>query len=100
MDGSRDYPLSEIKSGREIRISDRTIHMRNLNYDTNKPAYETESRGTDWWLPKGRRSGKGWRGRLRLADASFINTRDNNKAPLYSTESYIQYPVINHNRKE
>ena len=56
--------------------------MWNLNYDTNKPIYETESWGIDWWLPKSRRLGKGWRGRLRLADASFINTRDNNKVPL------------------
>ena len=35
--------LSEIKSGREIQIPDRIIHMWNLNYDTNKPVYETES---------------------------------------------------------
>ena len=74
--------LSEIKSGREIQIPDRIIHMWNLNYDTNKPVYETESWGIDWWLPKSRRLGKGWRGRMRLADASFINTRDNNKVPL------------------
>ena len=74
--------------------------MWNLNSGINKPIYETESWGTDWWLPRGRRLGKGWRERLTLADASFINTRGNNKVLLYSTENHTQHPVMNHNRKE
>ena len=34
--------------------------------------------------------------RCKLLHIEWIN----NKVPLYSTESYIQYSTINHNRKE
>lgn len=37
-----------------------------------------------------------WISRCKLLYASWIN----NKVLLYSTGNYIQYPVINHNRKE
>ena len=40
-------------------------------------------------------------GSLGLADANYyIVECINNKVLLYSTGNYIQYPVINHNRKE
>ena len=55
--------------------------MWNLNYATNKPIYETESERAGWWSPRGRRSGTGWRGRLRLADESFLNRRDKQQGP-------------------
>ena len=55
--------------------------MWNLNYATNKPIYETESERAGWWSPRGRMSGTGWRGRLRLADESFLNRRDKQQGP-------------------
>ena len=42
--------------------------------------------------------GKDWEfgiSRCKLLYVEWIN-----KVPLYSTENYIQYPVINHNGKE
>ena len=35
-----------------------------------------------------------------LADANLYKEWINNKVLLYSTGNYIQYPVINHDRKE
>ena len=50
-------------------------YMWNLNYDTNEPIYETETKSgtqrTDWWLPRGRRLGEGWSGSLGLAEATY-----------------------------
>ena len=43
--------------------------------------------------------GEGWIGSMGLADANYIG-RINSKVLLYSTENYIQFPVINHNGKE
>ena len=50
--------------------------MWNLKYGTNGPIYvrtETGSRTqrTDLCLPKGRRFGEGWSGRLGIADVSY-----------------------------
>ena len=36
---------------------------------------------------------------MRLADVSFYIEWINNKVLLYSTENYIQYPMINHSGK-
>ena len=52
-------------------------------------------------MPRGRGGGGGrdWEfgvSRCKLAYIGWIN----NKVLLYSTENYIQYPVINHNGKE
>ena len=53
-------------------------------------------------VPKGKGLGEGWvvwgvRGRRRkLACVEGVN----NKVLLYSTENYIQYPMINRNGKE
>ena len=44
---------------------------------------------------------EGWSGTLELADVSYYYMEwINNKVLLYSTENYIQYPMINHNGKE
>ena len=43
--------------------------------------------------------GKGGSGSMRLADVSFYIEWINNKVLLYSTENYIQYPMINHSGK-
>ena len=48
---------------------------------------------------EGGRGGKDWEfgiGRYKLLYTKWIN----NKILLYSTGNYIQYPTINHNRKE
>ena len=48
--------------------------MWNLKHDTKDPIYEPETdsrmQRTDLRLPRGKELGEGWRGRLRLADAS------------------------------
>ena len=44
--------------------------------------------------------GEGWSGKLGLTKLSFYIELINNKVLLDSTENYIQYPMINHNRKE
>ena len=55
---------------------------------------------TDWWLPKGRRVGRGWIGSLGLADADWCIYRiDEQGGLLYSTGNGIQYSVINHNER-
>ena len=57
------------------------------------------------WLPRGNGKGEGVGGgiewevgvsRCKLLYTEWIN----NKVLLYSTENYIQYPMINHNEKE
>ena len=44
----------------------------------------------------GRDGGGGWVSRCKLLYIEWIN----NKVLLYSSENYIQYPMINHNGKE
>ena len=44
---------------------------------------------------KGEGLEEGWSGRLGLTDVEQIN----NKVLLYSTEDYLQYPMIKHCRK-
>ena len=57
---------------------------------------------TDLWLPRSRVRGWGREGfglgisKYKLVYIGWIN----NKVLLYSTGNYIQYPVINQNRKE
>ena len=61
MDGPRDDHTKWSKSDRERQISYDTTYTWNLKYDTNEPVYEIETESqtylTDWWLPRGRRSG-------------------------------------------
>ena len=61
----------------------------------------THIQRTDLWLPRGRegRGGKNWAfgiSRCKLLHIGWINNND----VLYSTGTYIQYPVINHDGKE
>jgi len=78
--------------------------MWSLKYNTNEPSYEAETASpiqrTDLWLPRERagRGGKDWEfgmSRCKLLYTGQIK----NKALLYSTGNYCQYPVINHNVK-
>ena len=43
--------------------------------------------------------GERWTKNLELVDANYYTQWINNEVLLYSTGSYIQYPVISHNRK-
>ena len=71
----RDYHTKWTKSERERQIPYDITYIWNLKYDTNEPIYETETdsqtKRTDWWLPRGRGLGEGCSGRLGLADVSF-----------------------------
>lgn len=50
---------------------------------------------------EGGRGREGWTGSLGRAGANYIEKGwRNNKILLYGTGNYIQYPAINHNRKE
>ena len=64
----------------------------------NKGEGQTE-RTDCGWLPRLRDRGKDWEfgiSRCKLLYIGWINSN----VLLYSTENYIQYPVINHNGKE
>ena len=69
--------------------------MCNLKCNTNEPICETETESRTWrtdlWLPETRGTDgvAGW-------DTEWIN----NKVLLYSTGNYIQFFVINYNKKE
>ena len=55
--------------------------MWNLKYGTNGPIYEqkqAQGHREDLCLPKGRRFGEGWSGRLGIADVSY-DTQDGKK---------------------
>ena len=78
--------------------------MGNLKYDTSEHIYErkTDSQTvrTDLLLPKGGGEGrKDWDFGLSRCKLLYIE-RVNNRTLLYSTENYIQYPMINHNGRE
>ena len=102
MDATRDYYTKWNKSERERWIPYDITYMWNLKYDTNEPIYETKreswTQRTDRWLPRGwgRDGVGGWLSRHKLLYIQWISS----KVLLDSTESYIQYPMINHNGKE
>ena len=75
--------------------------MMQVNLSTKQK--QTHRQRTHLWLPRGG-SGEGvdWEcgiNRYRMDKPLHIGWI-NNKVLLYSTGSYIQYPVINHNGKE
>ena len=64
--------------------------MWNLKYDTNEPICEIDSQSTDLWLPRGRKQGEGWSGRLGSSDTKLLHTEwVNTKVLMYRTENYI-----------
>ena len=101
MDGMRD---SHGKWERGRKIPYDITYMWNRKYGTNELIYETEinSDVENRFViakSKGVKGGMDWefgisRGKL------YIYKMDNNKDLFYSTENYIQYPVISHNGKE
>ena len=76
--------------------------MWNLKYDTNELIYKTETDSQTenrLVVAKQGKEGMDWEfgiSRYKLLYREWIN----NKVLLYSTRNYIQYPMINHNRKE
>ena len=76
-------------------------HTWNLKYDPNeliyKPETDSHTQRTDLWLPRGGVR-DGWTGSWGLVDANYTGWI--NSKVLYSTENYIQQPVINHNTNE
>ena len=80
-------------------------YMWNLKYDTNEHIYkiETDSKAqrTEVWLPRERREGEELKQKFGIIRCKLVHIGwINNKVLLCSTGNYIQYPVINHNRKE
>ena len=52
-------------------------------------------------VPKGKGSEGGIKYEFEISRNKLLHIKQiNNKVLLYSTENYIQYPVINHNAKE
>ena len=92
--------LSSSKGERQIPCD--ISYMWNLKYDTNQCICETETdsirhREQTCGCP-GERGGMNWEfgvSRCKLLYIEWIN-----KVLLYNTGNYIQYLVINHNRKE
>ena len=77
--------------------------MCNLKYDINELIYFYRNRRTGIEKRLVVAKGDRWTGTLGLAgpwEYHFIYKMDKQKGPLYSTDDYIQYPVINHKRKE
>ena len=71
-----------------------------LKYGTKEPTHKTETESQTYlWLPRWGGGEMDWEfgiRRSKLLHLEWIN----NKALLYSTGNYIQYPVINRNGKE
>ena len=93
MDATRVLMLSQKRKDKYHPVS----HMPNLKYDTNEPVDKTETdsqtRRTDLWLPRG--------SEVRVSGCKLWHMVEiNNTVLLYSTENYIQYPMINCNGKE
>ena len=69
--------------------------MWNLKLNTKDPVYETGTdsgiQGVDWLPRRGAVVGGGMEWEAGISRCT---------SPLYSTENYIQNPVINHNGKE
>ena len=100
--GPRDDHTKWSKSERGRQTSHDIPYIRNLKYDPNELIYETDSwtQSTDlWWL-----KGGGWErdgldfgiSRCKVPLIEWIK----NKILLYSTGSYIQHSMINHNGKD
>ena len=75
--------------------------MWNLKYDPNEPIHEIE---TEIITPLVVAKGEGCRGgtewEVGISRRKLLFMEQINKVLPYSTENYIQYPVINHNGKE
>ena len=68
--------LSEVSQKEKDKSHMTSLICGNLKYNTNEPIHETamdsQTQRTDWWLPRGRKLGEGWSGRVGLAAVIFI----------------------------
>ena len=88
--------LSEVQPERERQIPYNTTYMWNLKYGTDEPIYRTEiDLQTENRLVVAKGEWDGWEfgvSRCKLLHSEWISS----KVLLYSTENYIQCPVIEH----
>ena len=71
--------------------------MTQMNLSTKQK--QTHRHRADLWLPRWGWGEKDWEFGISRCKLSYIEWL-NNKVLQYSTESYIQYPVMDHNGKE
>ena len=74
-----------------------------LKYDTDKPIYERETdsqiQRTGLWLSRKRGVGGGMEREVGVSRSKLLYIEQvNKKVLLYSTGSYIQYPMINNGK--
>ena len=79
--------------------------MWNLKYDTNEPVYETNIVIKNRWVVAKPEGVSGlivieWEVAVSGCKLIYIERIGKQQGSPYSTESYIQYPMINHNEKE
>ena len=88
MGGPRDYHTKRTKSERKKQMLYKITYMWNLNYNTNKPIYETEIDHREREQTCGWKGGMYWElgiSRNKLEYIGWIN----DKVLLYSTDNYI-----------
>ena len=87
--------LSEFGKGKTNTID--ITCMWDLKYDANEPIYkklDSQRQRTALWLPWGRVGGRmEWEAGVRRC--KLLHMEQINKVLLYSTQTYIQYPMIN-----
>jgi len=84
MNATRDDHTKWSQSERERQTPYDISYMWNLEYNTNKLIYETkksQTEWTDWWLPRGRGSGKGQNGCWGQQVQTIIYRVDNQQGP-------------------
>ena len=79
-------------------------YMWNLKQDTNEPIYKTETDSRTQRIDvaaKGECGGRGLDWEFGISRCELVHKECiNNKALMYSTGNYIQYPVIKYDGKE
>ena len=73
--------------------------MTQMNISMKQKQTYTSPWSMDLWLPMGEGGGRGKDWEFGISKLAYIGCV-NNKALLYSTGNYIQFPVINPNGKE
>ena len=93
---TRDYFT---KSERERQISYDITYIWNLKYDTNEPLKQNQRPREQ--TCGGERVSGGMDQELGVSKCKLLYVEQiNTQTLLYSTENYIQYPMISHNGKE
>ena len=78
--------------------------MQNLKDDTNElictTGGDSQRDRTDLWVPRERGTWGQWIGSWDQEMQTILYRIDKQQGPTNSTRNYIQYPVVNSNRKE